>query len=70
MMAGGGLKGGQVVGKTTAKAEHPVERALLPGDILATVYRVLGIDTSLIFKDHTGRPIPILDEGKPITEVF
>ena len=44
MMAGGGLKGGQVVGKTNAKAEHPVERALKPGDLLATVYHVLGID--------------------------
>jgi hypothetical protein len=70
MMAGGGLKGGQVVGKTNAKAEHPVERALVPGDILATVYQVLGIDPALTFKDHTGRPIPILDEGRPIAEVF
>jgi len=70
MMAGGGLKGGQVVGKTNAKAEHPVERALVPGDILATVYSVLGIDPDLMFKDHTGRPIPILDEGRAIKEVI
>ncbi len=70
LMAGGGLKGGQVVGKTTPKAEHPVERPLKPADILATAYRVLGIDPALAFKDHAGRPIPILDEGKPIEELF
>ena len=70
LMAGGGLKGGQVVGKTTSKAEHPVERPLKPADILATAYRVLGIDQALAFKDHAGRPIPILDEGKPIEELF
>jgi hypothetical protein len=70
LMAGGGLKGGQVVGKTTAKAEHPVERPLKPSDILATVYRVMGIDPALAFKDHSGRPISILDEGKAIEEIL
>ncbi len=70
MMAGGGLKGGQVVGKTNSKAEHPVDRALVPGDVLATIYHVMGIDTKQTFKDHSGRPHPILDEGQPIAEVF
>lgn len=70
MICGGGLKGGQVVGKTNAKAEHPVERALKPADLLATVYHVLGIDPRLTFKDHSGRPIPILDEGEPIAELI
>jgi len=69
MLAGGGLKGGQVVGKTNAKAEHPVERPLKPGDVLATVYHVLGIDPRQTFKDHTGRPVAILDEGEAIREV-
>jgi uncharacterized protein (DUF1501 family) len=70
LLAGGGLKGGQVVGRTNDKAEHPVERALVPGDVLATVYHVLGIDPELTFKDHTGRPVPILDQGKAIAEVL
>jgi hypothetical protein len=47
-----------------------VERALKPADLLATVYHVLGIDPALTFKDHTGRPVPILDEGKAIDEVI
>lgn len=70
MIAGGGLKGGQVVGKTNSKAEHPVDRALKPGDLLATIYHVMGIDTRQTFKDHSGRPHAILDEGKPIAEVI
>lgn len=68
-LAGGGLRGGQVVGRTNAKAEFPVERPLKPADILATVYHVLGIDPTTHFKDHTGRPVPILDEGKAIEEL-
>src|SRR5690606_30465004 len=70
MVAGGGLKGGMVVGATNAKAEHPVERALKPGHLLATIYHVLGIDPSLSFNDHTGRPIPILSEGEPIYQLL
>jgi uncharacterized protein (DUF1501 family) len=70
MLAGGGLRGGQVIGATNAKAEHPVKQALTPANLLATVYKVLGVDPKQSFKDHTGRPIPILDEGKPIEEAF
>ncbi len=70
MMAGGGIKGGAIVGATNDKAEHPIERALTPADVLATVYRVMGVDSSLSFKDHAGRPIPILHEGEPIREIL
>jgi hypothetical protein len=70
MLAGGGLRGGQVVGATNDKAEHPKDRPLTPADLLATVYHVLGIDPQQTFKDHTGRPVAILDEGKPIEEVI
>lgn len=70
MVAGGGLRGGQVVGATNDKAEHPVNRAMKPGCLLATIYHVLGIDPSQTFNDHAGRPIPILDEGEPIHELL
>ncbi|MCL6502296.1 MAG: DUF1501 domain-containing protein [Pirellulales bacterium] len=69
MMAGGGLRCGQVVGATNSKGEYPVERAMLPSKLLATVYHVLGIDPRIAFKDHSGRPIPILDDPEPISEV-
>lgn len=70
MMAGGGLRTGQVVGATNSKAEHPVETPLKPADLLATVYHVLGIDPTLSFPDHAGRPVPILDEGRAIAQVI
>jgi uncharacterized protein (DUF1501 family) len=69
LMAGGGIKPGVVVGKTNAKAEHPVERALKPEALLATIYHQLGMDATQTFKDHTGRPHAILDDPTPIREL-
>ena len=70
MIAGGGLKSGVVVGETNARAERPKDRPLMPSDLLATIYHQLGVDPSLTFKDHSGRPIAILDDGKPIHELL
>ncbi len=69
LVAGGGLNAGVVVGRTNAKAEFPVERALKPGALLATIYHQLGIDATQTFKDHTGRPHPVLDDATPIKEL-
>ena len=70
MIAGGGIRGGTVVGATNSKAEFPMERPLKPHDLLATVYKVMGIDTQTSFKDFAGRPVPILTEGEPIHELL
>jgi hypothetical protein len=69
VMAGGGLKMGQVIGSTDAKAEAPKTRAVGPQDVMATMYQVLGIDYRHEFVDAAQRPIPILNEGKPIEEL-
>ncbi len=69
MMAGGGLRGGQVVGASNDKGEYPADRPLKPSDVLATVYHVLGIDTRQTFNDNAGRPVYILDAGEVIREV-
>jgi hypothetical protein len=69
LVSGGGLRMGQVVGATNDKAEYPTERPYTPQDLLATVYRHLGIDPSQSFNDFAGRPVPILSEGKPIPEL-
>jgi hypothetical protein len=69
LLSGGGLRVGQVVGATTAKGEHPRERPLTPKDLLATIYGHLGIDPRHEFRDLSGRPIPILNEGEPIREL-
>jgi hypothetical protein len=70
MVSGGGLRMGQVIGATTSKAEYPVERPLAPQDLLATIYRHLGIDYRATINDFTGRPVHILSEGEPIRELI
>ncbi len=70
LFAGGGLRTGQVVGETDAKAERPRTRALGAQDVLATVYQALGIDLAAKLPDFGGRPMPLLDDGKPISELF
>jgi hypothetical protein len=69
LLSGGGLRMGQVVGSTNSRGEHPRERPLTPKDLLATIYRHLGIDYRREFQDFSGRPVPILAEGQPIEEL-
>jgi hypothetical protein len=63
------MKMGQVIGSTNAWAEHPKERPLDPADILATVYKHLGIDPKQEIIDPTGRPQPLCP-GTPIDELI
>lgn len=69
LISGGGMPMGQVIGATNRNGEYPVERRLDPHDILATIYKHLGIDHSREFLDQQGRPIP-LTRGTPIEELF
>jgi hypothetical protein len=64
------LKMGQVIGATNKKGEHPIDRTLSPADVLATVYRQLGVDTSRVHYNTQGRPVPILGHGAPIPELL
>jgi hypothetical protein len=70
LFSGGGLRTGQVVGATNARAEYPTERPYTPKDVLATIYRHLGIDWTDTFVDLSGRPIHILPHGQPIPELI
>jgi len=69
LVSGGGFPMGQVIGSTNARGEHPKERPLTPQDLLATIYRHLGIDYRATFQNFSGRPVPILGEGQPISEL-
>ena len=70
LLAGGGMRTGQVVGSTNSKGEHPKDRPLTPNDLWATVFRHLGIDyNNTAFPDFRGRPMPILPFGDPIAEL-
>jgi hypothetical protein len=69
-LSGGGLKMGRTVGESTAKAETPKSNPLSPQDLMATVFHVLGVPQDLHFKDPSGRPNPMINGGKPISELI
>lgn len=70
LLAGGGLKGGQVVGASDAKGEGPKEQAITPDDVAATFYRSLGIDFRKEYHTPSGRPVMIVRYGTPIAELI
>lgn len=70
LLAGGGMRTGQVIGKTNRLAEEPVERPIHFRDVFATLYHNLGIDLSATtIPDLTGRPQYLLDDGQVIREL-
>jgi hypothetical protein len=68
-LAGGGLKMGQIVGESTAKAEAPRTTPITPQDLMATVFHVLGVQQNLAYHDPSGRPTPMVNGGRPIAEL-
>jgi hypothetical protein len=71
VMAGGGLRHGQVIGATDAQGGAIVSQPVRPQDLAATTFRHLGIDLDAHWIDHRGRPRPIVAEGgRPIPELF
>ena len=70
IMAGGGLRMGQVVGETDARAERAKGRLYTPQNVLATMYHVLGIDPARAFPDYQGRPRHLLDDREKIHELI
>jgi uncharacterized protein (DUF1501 family) len=70
LVAGGGMKMGQMVGATNARAEFPTDRRYFVPQVLATLYRVMGIDPALTFPNGSGRPMYILDERDPVVELL
>ena len=70
VLAGGGIRGGQVVGRSDSVGGHPEERPVSPADIHATVYKALGYDhRRLQYHMVDGRPMPITT-GTPIAELL
>jgi uncharacterized protein (DUF1501 family) len=71
VLAGGGIKGGQAVGKTSADGMTVAERPVTVADFLATACKALGIDPEKQNNSNVGRPIRIVDKAaKPIDEVL
>ena len=70
LLAGGGFKTGQYIGETDTHAERPKTRPYTPQNLLATLYRFLGINPASTLLDNSGRPMYLLDEREPISELI
>jgi hypothetical protein len=68
---GGGIRGGQVIGRTDAEGATVTERPVSAIDFLATVCRALNIDYNKMNQTQNGRPVRIVDRGAtPIAQLF
>ena len=70
LMGCGGMRMGQVIGRSSPRGEHVVDRPIDPQDVAATVYHHLGINSrSVTFQDQLDRPLTLIDRGLPIAEL-
>ncbi len=70
LLAGGGVKRGTVVGSTDPHGELPASRPVLPEDLLATVYHLLGVDARAEIRSGDGRPLRVLEAGDLVQEAL
>ncbi len=70
LLAGGGIRGGTVYGKSDAHAAYPKEKPVSPEDLAKTLYWSLGIDPELTLPDREGRPVSIVESGRPLEQLF
>ena len=70
MVAGGGMRMGQAIGASSPRGEYPASRRVSASQVLGTLYRAIGIDPSMTFPNNNGRPMYLLDDREPITELL
>ncbi len=70
VLAGGGVRGGQVIGQSDEKATGPANEGYSPDDVAASFYYALGVDYTKEYHTNTGRPITIVRDGKVIPQLF
>jgi Protein of unknown function (DUF1501) len=70
LFAGAGIRGGQVIGATDERGEYTVERPIRPPEVAATIYHALGIDYQKALYTPQNRPVAILPECEPVTELW
>lgn len=70
LMAGGGMRHGQVIGSTESDGGHISTRAVTPGDLAATIYRHMGVPLDTVYYEPNDRPVPLIARGEPIPELF
>ena len=70
MLAGGGIKGGQVYGSTDASGHSVADNAVSVPDFNATIAYALGLPIDKVVHSPSGRPFRVADKGRPITALF
>ena len=71
LIAGGGTRGGQIIGASDAKAAEPVDRPIQPAEIAASVCHALGVDPEATVPAADGAPVRLVEEGvAPVRELF
>ncbi len=66
LLAGGGIRGGQVIGSSDAVGESPKDNPVTPADLAATIYTLLGVDPALELHTADGRPVRVNQDGAVI----
>ena len=70
LVAGAGVPPGQIIGATDVKGSYASENIYSPEDFACSLYTKMGIDPHKILYTNTGRPLPIVNGGAPIKELF
>ncbi|MAV35324.1 MAG: hypothetical protein CMJ59_07675 [Planctomycetaceae bacterium] len=70
VLAGAGIRGGVVYGESDKEAAWPKDRPVSPEDLAATIFWALGIDPEIRLPDRNGRPVQIVENGRPLAELF
>ena len=70
VLAGGGIRGGQVYGSSDRIAAYPKDNPVAPEDFLATIHHALGLAPEAEVPDREGRPHRIVEGGKPVLSLF
>jgi hypothetical protein len=69
-LAGGGIQGGRLVGRTTESGLDVAQRPISVADLYATFFHVLGIDGAQKIVTPEARPVKLLEDGEPVKELL
>jgi uncharacterized protein (DUF1501 family) len=69
LFAGGGVRGGQVIGASDSIGAAPRDRPVTPAEVTASIYHAMGIESDTLLRTPDGRTAPV-SPGRPVTELF
>jgi hypothetical protein len=70
LFAGAGVRGGITYGESDKDAAYPIAHSVSPADLASTIYESLGISPDLRIPDAQGRPVPLVEDGRALREIF